>query len=797
MGMLQVSEEDAQLRNRKAKKPKKDEKELQNNKKNEDKTKEDSQEVEREAKTKRSQRSPILQPHNVTLQPAVFRCQINISFDFVSIICLILGIATRFYNLTQPHSVVFDELHYGKYVSLYMKRTFFFDSQPPLGKQLIALAAYLGGYTGDFKFTAIGVAYSESFPLFAVRFIPALCGALLPLSVYHLLLQLGLKQLTAATAAFLILFDNALLTQSRFILMEPMLLLFSVLGLYCIQKFVHYQDSPYSFAWFSWLIIGTFFLSAAVCIKFVGACSMALGIYIVWRDFWRLVANKNLNIYSLVCQAFVRAIILFVVPVALYLSLFYVHLSILNKAGPHDSVMTSAFQASLEGGLASITKGQPLQVAHGSQITLRHSLGRTCWLHSHPAVYPVRYPDKRGSSHQQQVTCYSFKDVNNWWIVKRPTRSDLAVSRPIDAIKDGDIIQLVHGITSRALNSHDVAAPMSPQNQEVTCYIDYNISMPAQNLWRVDISNKDQVGDTWHTIESMVRLVHVNSSQALKFSGKQLPDWGYNQHEVVTDRVVQQDDTVWNVEEHRYTTSDDQKERERELVHAEMIPTRPTTLSFWDKILELHMKIFFASSDTLQDHMYSSQPIEWPLMTKGIAYWVNTTSNAQVHLIGNIAIWYSGTAALIIYLVVFVWYLCRMKRKVYDVCNDEWSRLYLMMEIAFCGYCVNMLPYFCMERTLFLHHYMPALLFKIILLAALTEHIFYVARTCRWNGFVYWPVQIAFFTWLGAIFYVFVAFAPLSYGNSAFKIEELLRLRWRDTWDFIMPRSALDIEMLF
>jgi dolichyl-phosphate-mannose--protein O-mannosyl transferase len=64
-----------------------------------------------------------------------------------------------------------------------------------------------------------------------------------------------------------------------------------------------------------------------------------------------------------------------------------------------------------------------------------------------------------------QVTCYSFKDVNNWWIVKRPSRSDLAVTRPVDAIKDGDFIQLVHGITSRALNSHDVAAPVSPQCQ--------------------------------------------------------------------------------------------------------------------------------------------------------------------------------------------------------------------------------------------------------------------------------------------------------------------------------------------
>lgn len=38
---------------------------------------------------------------------------------------------------------------------------------------------------------------------------------------------------------------------------------------------------------------------------------------------------------------------------------------------------------------------------------------------------------------------------------------------PHEPIKDGDVIQLVHGLSSRALNSHDVAAAMSPHNQEV------------------------------------------------------------------------------------------------------------------------------------------------------------------------------------------------------------------------------------------------------------------------------------------------------------------------------------------
>lgn len=43
----------------------------------------------------------------------------------------------------------FDELHHGKYISLYMRRTFFFDTHPPLGKQLIAAASYLYNYDGN------------------------------------------------------------------------------------------------------------------------------------------------------------------------------------------------------------------------------------------------------------------------------------------------------------------------------------------------------------------------------------------------------------------------------------------------------------------------------------------------------------------------------------------------------------------------------------------------------------------------------------------------------------------------
>ncbi|XP_075212728.1 protein O-mannosyltransferase rt isoform X2 [Lycorma delicatula] len=649
--------------------------------------------------------------------------KISIEIDVISALLFAVAVITRFYRLEEPRNIVFDELHYGKYVSLYMKRTFFFDAHPPLGKQLIAAAAYLAGFDGNFKFDAIGSPYKENVPLFALRFVPAMCGSLLVPATYHFMLELGCKQWTAALAAFLILCDNAILTQSRFILMESMLLLFTVYGMFCVLRFRKLQDHIYCWQWWFWLSLASLLLTLAVCVKYVGFFSCCLGMALVWWDYWRLLSNKLFSDFSLFCNAVARFLVMALVGITVYLTVFYIHLAVLSKAGPHDSIMTSAFQASLEGGLASITRGQPLLVSHGSHITLRHTFGRACWLHSHNHVYPILYADKRGSSHQQQVTCYCFKDVNNWWIVRIPTKKNLIVTQPVEPIRHGDIIQLIHGITIRALNSHDVAAPMSPQNQEVSCYIDYNVSMPAQNLWRVDIVNKDEVGEEWHAIESQVRLIHVSSNQALKYSGRQLPDWGFNQHEVVTDKIINQADTVWNVEEHRYTKSEDEKERERDLLNAEMIPLSATKLSFWSKFLELQYKMLFVHKENVQNHMYSSEPLDWPMLTRGIAYWVSSEDNGQIHLLGNVIIWYSGATTLALYCTVFVFYLLRRRRNCYDLHLESWNRFVKVGEVLFLGYLFHFVPFFFVEQTLFLHHYLPAFTFKALLTAAFIEHI--------------------------------------------------------------------------
>ncbi|XP_053213817.1 protein O-mannosyltransferase 1-like [Panonychus citri] len=707
--------------------------------------------------------------------PFSFTIEINV----VAWLLFFVALGFRLYLIGYPPNIVFDELHYGKFVSLYMKGVFYFDSQPPLGKQLIAAIGYLAGFDGNNAFNEIGGKYNENVPLKVLRAVPAVFGSLLIPTIYHLISELGFSHQTAALASIFVILENALLTQSRFILMESILLFMSFFGLFSVCKL---RKKPIlSKTWLLWLLSASTFLSFGFCVKFVGIYFLFVAIIIIVHDFWWLLPNRSIPTKSLWLQAITYFFFLVVWPLIIYTFIFFVHLSVLTKAGPHDNVMTSAFQASLEGGLASITKGQPLEIVHGSQVTLRHTHGRTCWLHSHAQVYPVKYSDGRGSSHQQQVTCYSFKDVNNWWIVKRPTIDDLIVSEPRDKIKHGDFIQIIHGMTSRKLNSHDVAAPMSPQHQEVSCYIDYNISMISQDLWKVDLLNKDETGGFWHTIRSKVRLVHVNSSQALKFTGKLLPDWGYNQHEVVTDRIINQDDTIWNVEEHRYTKLADQKERERDMVDAEFVPLTPTFLSFWEKMKELQYKMLTFDQENIPDHMFAcDSPLDWLFLTKGIAYWIDSSSNSQIYLIGNIFLWYLSLISVAIYCCLGVFYLIRKRRNYHDLSEEKWTSFKNVFLICLIGYLINLIPHFLVEKTLFLHHYLPSLLFKLLITATLFEHL----KTFVNSNLINCSIVVI----IAITVYYFTRLLPLSYGSGSLTIESIENLKLLKTWNLIVHK---------
>jgi len=164
------------------------------------------------------------------------------SKNFLIIILVILGLTTRLIFLDHPNELVFDEVHFGKFVSAYFTGEYYFDIHPPLGKLLIALGAKLGGYDnyvnnfGVFDFANIGEEFPSDLNYVSFRILPAIFGGLIPLVVFLFLDALKLPRKFAFFAGLTLVFENALIVQSHNILMDSFLIFFGFLGLWFFLK---------------------------------------------------------------------------------------------------------------------------------------------------------------------------------------------------------------------------------------------------------------------------------------------------------------------------------------------------------------------------------------------------------------------------------------------------------------------------------------------------------------------------------------------------------------------------------
>ena len=171
-------------------------------------------------------------------------------------------------------------------------------------------------------------------------------------------------------------------------------------------------------------------------------------------------------------------------------------------------------------------------------------------MHSHVQSYPV-------GSNQQQVTCYHYKDSNNDWTIT-PTWEEPAIDRngPIRYLKHGDTIRLVHESTGRNLHTHNIPAPITKLNNEVSCY--GNATIGDQNdYWIVEVvddlhrGNRDKF-ERIHSLTTRLRIRHMVSGCYIHAANKPLPEWGFKQIEVSCDKENNPSDpfTHWNVESH-------------------------------------------------------------------------------------------------------------------------------------------------------------------------------------------------------------------------------------------------------
>jgi len=257
---------------------------------------------------------------------------------WIIIIILIAGIAVHFTFFGYPGETVFDEVHFGKFVSGYYTGEYYFDIHPPLGKLMIAGFAKLFDFSPEYSFTNIGDQFPDN-KYMALRLLPALAGTLLPLIIFLLVLELGLSRLAAFAGALFVIFDNALLTQSRLILLDPFLLLF---GFTSLLFYFKSRRSPSAIRHRLFIAI---FAGLAISIKWTGLSFIALPLLVeIYNQSKEYLTNPTHARFIRYVSNLVKFASFFLVSLAIYFSIFALHFVFLPNPGPGDAFMKPGFR---------------------------------------------------------------------------------------------------------------------------------------------------------------------------------------------------------------------------------------------------------------------------------------------------------------------------------------------------------------------------------------------------------------------------------------------------------------------
>ncbi|KIJ55236.1 glycosyltransferase family 39 protein [Sphaerobolus stellatus SS14] len=698
-----------------------------------------------------------------------------------------LALLLRFYKISHPPSVVFDEVHFGKFASYYILREYYFDVHPPFAKMMLGLAGWFSGFDGHFGFENIGDSYTEAHvPYVGIRALPALFGTFTVPLVYGIMKESGYPTVISAFSASIVLFDNAHISQSRLILLDAQLVFFTALSLYSYIRFKKLRYWEFTSEWWFWMIATGVSLACTLGSKMVGLFTFLTIGTAVLVDLWDILdvrkAGHTMEYFGRHFAA--RVLGLIVIPAIVYLSFFWVHFAILNHSGTGDNFMSPTFQESLIGNELLLNSQE---IRYYDTITIKHRESKVL-LHSHVERYPLRYEDGRVSSQGQQVTGYAHEDVNNNWQVI-PTVS-LPESGRGRLVRHHDVIQLLHVATQTYLLTHDVASPLMPTNQEFTTWPKDDPSRYNDTLFQLQIFHASE-GQAWKSKSGHFKLVHMPTKVALWTHPKPLPEWAFKQQEINGNKKANDKTVTWFVDQ---IVADDSGEDIAKRTGG-YDALKPKKLNFFKKFAELQLLMLQHNAGLTASHPYASGPINWPFSLTGISFWTENDKKEQIYLAGNLAGWWVCVMALSIYVGVVGADLLARRRGIDPIPDYVRNRLWNSTGLFWIAWAYHYFPFYLMNRQLFLHHYLPAHLCSALVAGAVLNFVL--------SESINFPVSIAGprtrlrpkqFTDLGVkavavviginalMIPVFLFLAPLTYGTPGLDGDQVNRRRLLSTW---------------
>ena len=254
-----------------------------------------------------------------------------------------------------------------------------------------------------------------------------------------------------------------------------------------------------------------------------------------------------------------------------------------------------------------------------------------------------------------------------------------------------------------------------------------------------------------HPLTSSFRLYSPVQDCYLGVTGNSLPQWGFRQGEVTCFKKPFAKDkrTWWNIESHVNThlpaPSDD---------------FRLPKTRFLRDFIQLNLAMMATNNalvpDAEKQDDLASAAWEWPSLHVGIRMCTWAADKAKYFMIGSPATTWPSTVAVLAFFFIVIWYVVRWQRQYVDFPSLDPSKLnrFLLGGIyPMFGWGLHFMPFVVMGRVTYVHHYVPALYFAMIVFTYELDAITRLLGAGRFSRAVYWTIYGIWYVVVAGVFW--------------------------------------------
>jgi dolichyl-phosphate-mannose--protein O-mannosyl transferase len=251
----------------------------------------------------------------------------NIDAFFLFLIMMV-SFGIRYWRISLPARVVFDEVYFGNFSNFYIHSQFFHDVHPPLGKIIMAIIANLSEYDGSINFQNCPNGYPIP-DYVQLRITPATFSALCYPLLYISMRFMKFGHISSMTAAISALFDTSMATEGRHILSDGMLHFFSCLHISVISFTFSIPARRQRF--WRWHLLTGITLGCACSCK-----NTAWGLIAFDASCYALVLSDCLHfgLIEYLLELFCFGLLLAFISLSTYFAIFSLHFVLLPYSGP-------------------------------------------------------------------------------------------------------------------------------------------------------------------------------------------------------------------------------------------------------------------------------------------------------------------------------------------------------------------------------------------------------------------------------------------------------------------------------